>query len=108
MVQLQKINPQLEELGYQILAISPDPPEQLVRTAARRGIDLALLGDPDLGLSRALGIAFHAPGSSPLPVPAVYIAGTDRVVDFQYVNPKYSVRLDPAVLLAAARAALGE
>lgn len=108
MVQLQKISPQLEELGYQLLAISPDPPAQLSRTATRHGIDLALMGDADLALSRALGIAFHAPGSSPLPVPAVYLAGTDRVVDFQYVNPKYSVRLDPAVLMAAARAAVGE
>ena len=100
------MTPQIEELGYQLLAISPDPPEALRRTAARHSISLALLSDADLALSRALGIAFHAPGRSPLPVPAVFVAGTGRVVDFQYVNPDYSVRLGPALLMAAVRAAL--
>ncbi len=38
-----------------------------------------------------------------LPVPAVFIAGTDGVIDFQYVNPDYAVRLSADVVLAAAR-----
>ena len=41
-----------------------------------------------------------------LPVPAVYIFGTDGKVRFQYVNPDYKVRLDFDVLLAAAKSAV--
>ena len=38
-----------------------------------------------------------------LPVLAVYLIGSDGVVDFLYVNPDHRVRLAPAILLAAAR-----
>lgn len=41
-----------------------------------------------------------------LPVPAVFIVGTDGIIKFEYINPNYKVRLDPDVLLAAAKAAL--
>lgn len=40
-----------------------------------------------------------------IPVPAAFVIGTDGIVDFQYVDPNYSRRIDPSVLLAAARAA---
>ena len=39
-------------------------------------------------------------------VPAVFVVGRDAAVKFSYVNPDYKVRLDPEVLLAAAKAAL--
>lgn len=39
-----------------------------------------------------------------LPVPAVYLIGPDGKVLFSYVNPDYKVRLEPQILLAAARA----
>ena len=41
-----------------------------------------------------------------LPVPAVFVVGIDGVITFEYINPHYQVRVDPEVLLAAARAAL--
>lgn len=37
-----------------------------------------------------------------LPVPAVFIAGTDGVILFTYVNPDYTVRIRPEMLLAVA------
>ena len=41
-----------------------------------------------------------------LPVPAVFLTGKKGTIEFQYVNPDYRVRLDPDVLVAAARAAV--
>lgn len=41
-----------------------------------------------------------------LPVPSVFIIGTDRVIRFTYVNPNYRIRMNGDVLLAAAKAAL--
>ena len=55
----------------------------------------------DIDLEGASGEAHHL-----LPVPSVFVTATDGTIEFQYANPDYKVRLDPAVLLAAARAAL--
>ena len=38
-----------------------------------------------------------------LPVPAVFLVGTNGLIQFEYVNPDYKVRLDPELLLAAAK-----
>jgi peroxiredoxin len=43
-----------------------------------------------------------------LPVPAIFIAGKDGVIDFQYVNPDYSVRISADLVLAAAKTFQGE
>jgi hypothetical protein len=40
-----------------------------------------------------------------LPVPAVFLVGTNLVIQFEYVNPDYSVRVHSELLLAAARLA---
>jgi len=41
-----------------------------------------------------------------LPVPASFFLGTDGVISFEYINPHYQVRVDPEILLAAAKAEL--
>ena len=38
-----------------------------------------------------------------LPVPAVFLVGTDQIVRFQYANPDHKVRLQADALLEAAR-----
>lgn len=107
MVQLQAVVPQLTEMGFRVLGISPDPPAKALETANAHPLDIPLLSDSQMTACSAFGLAFQRPGRSPLPVPAVYVTGADGAVRFQYVNPNYRVRLDPDVLIAAARAALG-
>ena len=41
-----------------------------------------------------------------LPVPSVFLVGTNGKITFAHINPDYTTRLAPDVLLAAARAAL--
>ena len=89
-----------------LLAMSPDPPADLRKTVARHDLSIPLYSDPALTASRGLGIAFGAAGRQ-LPVPAVFLFDGDGRITFQYVNPRYSVRLDPRVLLAAAAATAG-
>jgi hypothetical protein len=43
-----------------------------------------------------------------LPVPSVFITGTDGLIRFVHSDPDYTVRLDPAVLLDAASNALSD
>jgi peroxiredoxin len=108
LVQLQSIQPRLIELGYQIIAVSPDPPAKVLETILKRSLTFTLLSDVDLAGPRAFGIAFQPEGKRALPVPAVYILGADGVIGFHYVHPDYSVRLDSDLLLAAAKAGLKE
>lgn len=126
MGQLQSAEPELLKLGYQILAISADRPEKLRESIEKKHLNYTLLSDSSMACAQAFGIAFQvdektieryksynmdleeASGLTHhlLPVPAAFIIGTDGIIKFEYLNPNYKVRLDPDVLLAAARAAL--
>ena len=124
--ELATIEPQLVELGYQVLAISADRSGKLHETHEKFGFQYRLLSDSKMEAARAFGIAFkvddatlqkyrgygidleEASGETHhlLPVPSVFIAGTDGVIRFAHSNPDYKVRLAPdAVLEAAQRAA---
>lgn len=113
----------LREQGYQIIAVSPDRPEKLRETLDEKGMGYTLLSDSSLSGARAFGLAWKlgpdilkryeefgidledASGEThhTLPVPAVFIVGVDGVIKFQYVNPDHTARIDPDVLLVAAR-----
>ena len=127
MGQLQDVESQLIELGFQIVAVSPDRPEKVAQLQNNKDYDYTLLSDSDMIASRAFGLAWKfddamatryykdygidledASGQSHhlLPVPAVYVVDKDGVVRFQYVNPNYKIRIDAETLLAAARAVM--
>ncbi len=124
--QLQKIESSLVELGYQVLAVSPDRPPNLEKSQKKLKTSYTLLSDHDMRLASAFGVAFHVDDATVkkysgygidleaasgekhhlLPVPSVFIVGRDGLIGFTYVNPDYKVRIDPDVLLAAAKAVL--
>jgi hypothetical protein len=62
------------------------------------------MSDEGLALTRQFGIVFRAPERDPLPVPAVYLVDGEGTITFHYVHPDHKIRLDPDLLLAAARA----
>ena len=124
--QLQETEPQLRELGYRIVAISPDLPGELIKSTDKHHLTYTLLSDSTMETATAFGIAFEVDAATLkkyagygidleaasgqkhhlLPVPSVFLVGTDGIIDFVYANPDYKTRLAPAVLLAAAKAAL--
>ena len=126
MGQLQAITDELVKLGYQIVAISPDRPEKLRASVKKNELAYVLLSDSKMTAARAFGIAYkvddetlklydkyeidleEASGEKhhELPVPSVFLVGRSGKIDFEYVNPDYKVRLDPDVLLAAAKSAV--
>ncbi|HET8864990.1 MAG TPA: peroxiredoxin-like family protein [Gracilimonas sp.] len=121
---LKKIEDELYDIGYQILAISPDRPEKLKSTLQNNELGYTLLSDSPMNVSKAFGIAFKVEQETIdqylklgldlesdsgydhhlLPAPAVYILNTEGVVKFNYVNPNYRERINGDVLIAAARA----
>ena len=87
-----------QELTYQILSDASQSGATALGLAFRD--EAALQGAERFRelLEEASGMNHHT-----LPVPAVYLIGSDGVVDFLYVNPDHRVRLAPEILLAAAR-----
>jgi peroxiredoxin len=125
LVQLQEIEPRLKEMGYRIIAVTPDKPEEIKKTLDKKKLTYTLLSDSKMDGAKAFGIAFKlnkkkfmermasvatekSSGETHhlLPVPAVFLIGADGVIDFVYANPDYTVRLQPDALLAEAEKAL--
>ncbi len=122
--ELKDVESELLGLGYQIIAISPDKPENLKKSAEKHEMKYQLLSDSKMEAAKAFGLAFKV--DSPtlnkyekygidledtsgekhhlLPVPAVFLVNTDGIIQFQYVNPNYKVRLKKEIILAAAKA----
>ncbi len=123
MVQLREIEPELKNLGVQLLAISPDKPSKVRETIEKHKMSFILLSDSDMVAARSFRVAYKlddqtlaefkkynidvedASGQRHhlLPVPAVFLVATNGLIQFEYVNPDYKVRLDPELLVAAAK-----
>lgn len=102
------------ELGYQVVAISPDKLENLEETAVKDEIKYKLFSDATGELTKAAGIAFKAPerygnrlldwsggkNKGFLPVPSVFVLDTKGEILFEYINPNYKQRLSGELLLA--------
>lgn len=122
MVQLRDIESQLSSAGFQIICVSPDLPSKVRETIQKHGLKFLLLSDSHMVASQAFRIAYQVDDATlkalaqygidlqaasgenhlQLPVPAVFLVATNGVIQFEYVNPDYSVRVHPDVLLAAA------
>ena len=108
---------QLLDLGYQIIAISPDAPKSLKVTDDNEKLNYLLLSDSTGELSKAVGIAFRAPenykatiakgsegvNSSFLPVPAVFFLNTNAVIEFEHIAPNFKNRISNDLLIAVAK-----
>lgn len=108
---------ELLDLGYQIVAISPDAPKNLKVTEEKDKVNYLLLSDSNGDLAKAMGIAFQAPllykpiiskGSDGvnnkfLPVPSVFIVNLDDEIEFEHITPDYKHRISNDLLVAAAK-----
>jgi len=114
LAEIQGAESEIIKLGYQIVAISPDSPENLQLTDEKNKLQYSLYSDSDGSLMKALGIAFKAPDRSIdklkkysnglnegfLPVPSVFVVDTSGIIEFEYINPNYRTRLGADFLLA--------
>lgn len=126
--ELRHAIPAISEMGVDVLFLSGDRPELLLRSLSDEtqdaigGLGYTILSDANAQAAIALGIAFKA---SPrtiqrrldrgddierssmerhgvLPVPAVFAINRDGLIEYAYANPDYKVRLSAAELIAAA------
>lgn len=127
--ELRKLGPDLQQHGFQLIAISPDRPEALSKTLESGDIDFTLVSDARALALQAFGIAFRVDDATfeklheygvdleqtsgethrALPVPSVFVVDAASVVQFAYVNPDYRTRVPLRLVRAAIEAvALGE
>lgn len=114
---LAEAEKELLDLGYQIVAISPDSPKNLKETEEKDKVNYLLLSDGNGELAKAMGIAFQAPekyktilakgsdglNSDFLPIPSVFILNLEGVIDFEHITPDYKHRISNDLLIAAAK-----
>ncbi len=116
---LQEIEQDLTGMGYQVLAVSTDSPDNLKQTGVKQKLTYTLLSDADLSLAKQFGIAYKSPKNYDkflpetsggknvdklLPVPSIYVLNRKGNIRFEYINPNFTQRLSPALLKAAAGA----
>lgn len=127
LAELKDIEGQLVELGYQVLAISPESPMRLQEQKLETEFAVTLISDDSLQAIKGFGVGFYmaddvqrkytneynigltfdgTTGRAVLPAPAVFIVDKQGMVQFSYVNPDYKTRLSASLLLEAARHSL--
>lgn len=116
---IQLIEKDLHQMGYQVIAVSTDSPENLTVTMNKQKLSYTLLSDADLYAAKQFGIAFKAPTGYEkllpeasdyknkqmlLPVPSIFILDKKGKILFEYINPNFTERISPQLLKAAAGA----
>ncbi len=119
--ELQTVEQDIVDLGYQILAISPETPENLQKQALKAEMKVTQLSDTDLNAIREFGLGFKvdkvtqmryaanninlakdSSGNAVLPAPGVFIVNKKGLVEFSYVNPDFKVRPSAELILNVA------
>lgn len=112
--EIQGVQNDIVNLGYQIIAVSPDSPENISATDDEQELSYTLYSDSDGKFIKAMGLAFKAPdkysgmlsersngqNSGLLPVPSLFVVDTSGEILFEYINPDYKTRISAGLLLA--------
>lgn len=120
---------QLKRLGFQIIAVSADSPEQLKQSSSTEKLGYQLFSDAKMLGARKLGIAFRVDDMTyqlyrdhfqldleeksgevhhELPVPAVFLIDEAGSIQYRYFNPDYKKRLTRKGLMEAIAEGFGE
>jgi peroxiredoxin len=123
LAELKSIEKDLVDEGYQILAISPESPKKLQSQKLETEFAVTLISDEKLAAITGFGVGFYVPSATRklykdrmdvdltadkteqavLPAPAIFILDEAGKVQFNYVNPDYTVRPSADLILSAAK-----
>jgi peroxiredoxin len=121
MIELKAYQEHLEsfrDAGARVLAIAPETPEMVRRTASKGGLSYSLLSDVGNKVAEKYGLVYTLPevvqeqfagrldlekynddASMQLPISATYVVDTDGVIQFAATEVDYRVRAEPADVL---------
>jgi peroxiredoxin len=117
----QRLLADFKAAGAQLIAISPQLPDQSLSTREKNALQFPVLSDVGLQVAKAFRIAFELPdelsalyrdfghgldvfngtaGDGQLPMPATFVIGQDSRVKFAHVEEDYTQRAEPQNVLA--------
>lgn len=122
---LQTALPEIEALGAQVVAVSPQTPDHSLSATEKNDLTFKVLSDAGNRVARAYGLvfklseelrpiyqkfgidlpAYNGDDSFELPVPATFVIGRDGRVLHAHVDADYTTRLDPEDIVAVLRQA---
>lgn len=118
---LQEAFPQIKEQGANLVAITPETPDNSLSTTEKNEVGFTILTDYDNAYAKELGLVFKMPEelqeiytsfgidveahngnqNFELPMPATIVVGTNREVIYSFVSEDYTKRADIAAILEA-------
>jgi peroxiredoxin len=116
----QQALPQLQELGASLVAISPQTPDHSEALAEKLGLTFVLLSDAGNQVAREYGLvftidktvrgahlrigadlpAFNGTDTWDLPMAGTFLLDRSGTVRLAFVDPDFTRRLDPSVIIA--------
>ncbi|TNE71271.1 AhpC/TSA family protein [bacterium] len=122
LLDLRKSLDSIVELGFQLVAISPDSFEKTGENLSKNNLNFTLLSDLTREAMIKAGIAYQAPEGYKstitkysegknvdlLPVPSVFVVDTDGMIQFEYVNPDFKTRISKSLLISALKGIKGQ
>jgi len=112
--ELATIEDQIIKLGFQLIAISTEEPQNLLTTTDKNKTGFTLLSDPKGVFMREVGIGFEANEKTQafmaknvtgefttiLPVPTLMVVSAKAEILFEYISPNYKQRITDDILMA--------
>ena len=118
---LQQHHDAIRARGAQLVAVSPQIPDESLSLAEKHELSFAVLSDAGSDVAKQYGIAFDLSGelaalydqigfdlqrvnggnARTLPLPATFVIGTDGVIRWAFVDTDYTKRAEPEDILAA-------
>lgn len=117
--ELEKVRPELEQLGATLCALSPQKPQHTGFTAEQHHLRFPVLSDTGNGVARQYGVAWKLPDylvahyrgifvnlehanankDWELPMPAAFVVAPDSSIVWAQVDPDFTRRPEPRELL---------
>lgn len=118
---LQAALPRIQAAGATLVAISPQTPDNSLSTVEKNELSFEVLSDVGNRVARDYGLVFTVPvelrpiyenlgidlpahngdDHFELPIPATYVITPNGTIQYAYVEPDYTQRLDPEDIIAA-------
>lgn len=115
----QEVLPDIHEFGAQLVAISPNMPDNSLSSMEKHKLEFPVLSDVGNTVARQFGLVFslhedlrpfylnmgidiptfNGDDSFELPIPATYVVDTDGRIMLHFVDANYANRLEPALVL---------
>jgi len=117
---LQQALPEIKSLDAQLIAISPNTPDNSISSIEKHGLEFEVLTDAGNKIAKEFKLVFNlaeelhpifqqfnfdvpkynGDESWELPIPATYIIDTDGRIIHSFVNADYTQRMEPAEIIS--------